>query len=244
MKRAVVVGISEWRLRAHGYAVLAELVYLAGLIRASGIVSPVLHLLRTRRLPLGGVAEAFSVWSAVISVLSGFVASEEILTVFEGLFFDPITDFRLGAQLFNGLCGCSPGGYPRFLRRYLQIDRQNPGYFSHGFVFGFFVQIVPARIVAKHIGDLTSPERRFLLEQLSSLGSESLKFLLGAEGVTLFPGLGEDFVITDKERPLGGRGGLSSGVLHDVYDNKLDDIKSAGGIMEWIGRRAVEERHI
>jgi hypothetical protein len=102
----------------------------------------------------------------LLGVVQGFAPYEGVKIVFERLYFSESFDYRFAAQLFLGLCECSPEQYPRYLPRFLDLQKKYPAYYALEFVVSEMERIVTLARTAANLRWLEPRYQERLLENL------------------------------------------------------------------------------
>lgn len=167
--KATIEATSDWILdEKYGPETLKQLVILAAYIEANGIISVLQGVIESERLEKleeeelkgkkmddGTTGPYTYTMRYVVGVLQGFAApGSDVKTILEDLFFDSDCCERFAAQLFLGLCECTPPEYAKYVPQFLEIEERHPDYFSMFHVMHGFARIVPLETIEDNLEDL------------------------------------------------------------------------------------------
>jgi hypothetical protein len=176
-KEATIQAAAEWSYPAYSPDTLKQLILLAAYIKAAGITDVIRVLIESEALELlkslethdgtGGDAYAATV-QYLVAVLQGFAPRlPKARAALERLFFSERFDPRFGAQLFVGLCECTPERYADYVPRFLDLSETSETRYSMPYVVHELVRIVSLPTLVEKFDELDSGlKNRFLTSVL------------------------------------------------------------------------------
>jgi len=158
LKNALLGALLDWSPRWHGYPALRDLVLGAGYIRASGVVDVLRRIIFSDdvRPSKPQTRDALEV---VFGVLGGFAPLPAVRDALERAQNDARYDRHFAAQIFNGLCYCTPDLYPSYLQKFLSVSA-GATYYAIDEVIAEMVRLIGTEAVMRHLKQLDAPSSR------------------------------------------------------------------------------------
>jgi hypothetical protein len=231
-KNATVRAIEEWRVRPHGVKALKELVYLAACIRASKAIKHLRSYLEGMELK---ALEREEYVEPIIVALQSFAPDDEVRDLFERLLFNNKFQ-RLADRLFLGLCECQPNEYPKYIQRFLELNKINLGAYRLDFTIRKFERTVTLKTIVDNLHKLDSSNYIVELLDLLCLQPWSPISLLPPDPET------KQYFLVSKKTPeiFRLRDDIQEAFFErdefskKIVDNGLRDIKDSGGTIDYI----------
>lgn len=209
-KEAIVKALAGWQPRTHNAEkVIQRLTRLVAYVRAEQAINYLCALFRLGRLI---PEEDERIIETVIAVLYGFAPLPEVQTLFEALFYRE--DFApFAAQLFLGLCVCQPERYPKYISRFLYLNKKYPDYYVMPFVMWEFERIVSLPVIVRNLGALDKEKSEAFLNMLCSSSDDPKADEYPVEVAYI-----NDKYVNGKQ--------ISKYILRSKYSNSSEDIDS------------------
>jgi hypothetical protein len=198
-KRAVTTAINEWSITSHPLAAIRTLALVAAYVRATAVIAPLAHLVRSRLIAKLShhlhAAERDDVSATIgilLAVISGFAPVAEANTAAEALYFDPHLPPRYAPILLNALCRAYPEEYPDYLPRALRIMRDHKSEFHVGLILDRVVSVITPMLFAKHLPRLENDVKPILTSLLNESPHSRIRIEASQGTYSVVTKFGED----------------------------------------------------
>jgi hypothetical protein len=159
--------------------VLGELIILAAYIKAYSVTDILLEILNDQTQESNIKSSHEDTIEKIICVLVGFAEdnkniSAKIEKLFDSLFY---SDFNpaYSAQLFIGLCACSPENSDKYLMNFLIVYRDNSSLYVLDIIMKRFVRVISSSVLREKYNVLNAIMRSFLHFAISTkMSSEEI----------------------------------------------------------------------
>lgn len=160
MQRGLVDALRMWDEEFHGRAVLRELAWTAGKIRAVYAVPALIKILLDNRERMQWDSVFFDTADILLGVVTGFAVDEpdkRIEAAFDGLFHDAAVAPHFSATLALGISICNPARFVEAFNRFVDLQAKADDYLVATDIIAQFAEHLTVKWIRDKI-DLLSDE--------------------------------------------------------------------------------------